>query len=139
MGSYRKDRINDAVANELTEILRKVKDPRISNAFLSISGARVAGDLSQARIFYSVLGPDDGVEDGLKSASGYLRSELAHRLNLRVTPKLLFVRDYGPEHAMDIAKILKEESVLLHREQDGENDYVNDVNNGSDSHFESDQ
>ena len=49
MGSYRKDRINDAVANELTEILRKVKDPRISNAFLSVSGARVAGDLSQAR------------------------------------------------------------------------------------------
>ncbi len=109
MGAYRQDRVNDAVAREMTELLRRAKDPRISGAFVSVSGARVSGDLSQAKIYYSVLGPDEGVEEGLKSASGYLRSELARTLNLRVTPKLIFVRDHGPERAMDIALLLKEE------------------------------
>ena len=109
MGAYRQDRVNDAVAREMTELLRRAKDPRISGAFVSVSGARVSGDLSQVKIYYSVLGPDEGVEEGLKSASGYLRSELARTLNLRVTPKLIFVRDHGPERAMDIALLLKEE------------------------------
>ena len=121
MASYRRDRINDAVAHELTELLRKVKDPRIAGAFVSISGAKVSGDLSQAKIFYSVLGPDEGVEEGLKSASGYLRSELARTLNLRVTPKLLFCRDHGPEHAMDIALILKEEEKHVPSSESNEN------------------
>ena len=108
MGAYRQDRINDAVASELTEILRTVKDPRVSRAFISISGAQVSRDLSQAVIFYSVLGPDREVETGIASASGYIRGELAKRLNLRVTPKLVFRREHGAEQAMDIAKILKD-------------------------------
>lgn len=108
MGAYRQDRINEAVASELTEILRAVKDPRVSRAFISISGAQVSRDLSQAVIFYSVLGPDREVEAGISSASGFIRGELAKRLNLRVTPKLIFRREYGAEKAMDIAKILKD-------------------------------
>lgn len=109
MGAYRQDRINEAVAVEMTEILRLVKDPRVSKAFISISGAEVTKDLSQAKIFYSVLGPDKDVEKGISSASGFIRGELAKRLNLRITPKLIFVREHGAERAMDIAKILKEE------------------------------
>ena len=108
MGAYRQDRINEAVASELTEILRTVKDPRVSRAFISISGAQVSRDLAQAVIFYSVLGPDKEVEAGISSASGYIRGELAKRLNLRITPKLVFRREYGAEKAMDIAKILKD-------------------------------
>lgn len=108
MGAYRQDRINDAVAAELTEILRQVKDPRVARAFISISGAEVTKDLSQAKIYYSVLGPDKDVEAGIASASGFIRGELAHRLNLRITPKLVFQREHGAERAMEIAKILKE-------------------------------
>lgn len=108
MGSYRQDRVNDAVAAELTAILRTVKDPRVSHAFISISGAEVSRDLSQANVFYSVLGPDRDVEAGIASASGFLRSELARRLNLRVTPKLIFRREHGAEKAMEISKILKD-------------------------------
>lgn len=119
MGAYRQDRINDAVASELTEILRAVKDPRVSRAFISISGAQVSRDLSQAVIFYSVLGPDKEVEAGISSASGFIRGELAKRLNLRVTPKLIFRREYGAEKAMDIAKILKEFRV---ENSEGENE-----------------
>lgn len=108
MGAYRQDRVNDAVSAELTEILRMVKDPRISRAFISISGAEVTKDLSQAKIYYSVFGPDKDVEAGIASASGFIRGELAKRLNLRITPKLIFIREHGAERAMDIAKILKD-------------------------------
>ncbi|MBP5231395.1 MAG: 30S ribosome-binding factor RbfA [Clostridia bacterium] len=109
MGTDRQDRVNDAVSREMNEILRKIQDPRVRRAFVSVSGAKVSGDLSEAKIFYSVLGPDEGVREGLESATGFIRTELAHRLNLRITPKLRFVRDHGAEHAMDIALILKEE------------------------------
>ncbi|MBQ3154786.1 MAG: 30S ribosome-binding factor RbfA [Clostridia bacterium] len=108
MGAYRQDRVNDAVCAELTAILRTVKDPRVSRAFISVSGAEVTKDLAQAKIFYSVFGPDKDVEAGIASASGYIRTELAKRLNLRITPKLIFIREHGAERAMDIAKILKD-------------------------------
>lgn len=108
MGAYRQDRVNDAVCAELTAILRTVKDPRVSRAFISVSGAEVTKDLAQAKIFYSVFGPDKDVEAGIASASGYVRTELAKRLNLRITPKLIFIREHGAERAMDIAKILKD-------------------------------
>ena len=108
MGAYRQDRVNDAVCAELTAILRTVKDPRVSRAFISVSGAEVTKDLAQAKIFYSVFGPDKDVEAGIASASGYIRTELAKRLNLRITPKLIFIREHCAERAMDIAKILKD-------------------------------
>ena len=108
MASNRIGRINEEIQKELSALLRTVKDPRVSRAFISISGANVAKDLSQAKIFYSVFGPDKDVEAGIASASGYIRSELAKRLNLRITPKLTFIREHGAEKAMDIAKILKD-------------------------------
>ncbi len=108
--AFRQEKINEQVEKELTMILRDVKDPRVGGAFISISAAEVTRDLSLAKIYYSVLGPDDGVSDGLKSANGFIRRELAHRLNLRVTPKLVFLRDNSAERAINIAEILKDVS-----------------------------
>ena len=108
MGGRRQDKLNHAVSEELAQILRDVKDPRVAGAFISISGASVAPDLSSAKVFYSVLGDDTDVEKGLKSASGHIRSELASRLNLRITPKLIFVRSTNIESAMNISRILKD-------------------------------
>jgi len=108
MPKYRRNRINDAVARELTEILRDVKDPRISDAFVTITGADVTGDLKYAKIFYSIIGETDEKElsRGLKSAAPFIRRELAVRLNLRQTPELAFVRDTGTRHGADIAELL---------------------------------
>ena len=106
--AHRIDRINESVARELTEILRNVKDPRVSGAFISITGVDVSADLSFAKVHYSVLGScDPKLEKGLVSASGYIRGELASRLNLRVTPKLTFLKDDTAEKAMKISDILK--------------------------------
>ncbi len=106
--AFRQDKINEQVTRELTEILRTVKDPRVSGTFVSISAVEVTRDLSLAKIYYSVLGEDKGVKDGLSAANGYIRRELAHRLNLRITPKLVFLRDNSAERAINIAEILKE-------------------------------
>ncbi|HOJ47389.1 MAG TPA: 30S ribosome-binding factor RbfA [Bacillota bacterium] len=108
MPGFRQDKINEQVARELAEIIRTVKDPRISGSFISIVQASVTKDLSLAKIYYSVVGPDNDVDKGLDSASGYIRKELASRLNLRVTPKLVFIRDHSAERAIGISKILKD-------------------------------
>ncbi len=108
MAKYRRNRINDAVKEEMAQILRDVKDPRIAGALVSITGANVSGDLKFAKIYYSVLG-DDKAEVGkaLKNASGFFRSELARRINLRITPELSFEYDSSAEYGANISSILK--------------------------------
>ncbi len=108
MAGRRQDKLNNAVSGEIAAIIREVKDPRVAKAFVSIVGANVSPDLSVAQIFYSVLGDDEGVQKGLVSATGFIRSELAKRLNLRITPKLTFIRDNNTERAMYISRILKD-------------------------------
>ena len=106
--NFRNVRVNEEIARELTDILRTVKDPRVSGAFISILRVETGNDLKQSKIHYSTLGGDEKeVKLGLKSASGYIRSELAARLNLRATPELLFVHDNSIEHGAQISKILK--------------------------------
>ena len=108
MAGFRQDKINEQVSKELNEILRSVKDPRVSGSFISIVQASVTKDLSLARVFYSVIGPERDVEKGLASANGYIRKELAERLNLRITPKLEFIRDNSAERATNILQTLKD-------------------------------
>lgn len=110
MANYRRDRINDAMAKELVEILRTVKDPRVSSAFVSVTGVDCTPDLKYAKVFYSSLGGKDdekGVQKGLDSAVGYVRKQLAVRLDLRQTPELKFIRDHSMEHGAHIMGILK--------------------------------
>lgn len=119
--AHRIDRINESVARELTDILRTVKDPRVSGAFISITGVDVSADLSFAKIHYSVLGESDPkLAKGLVSASGYIRGELASRLNLRVTPKLNFIKDNTAERAMKISGILRNIEYSTSLEDDNE-------------------
>ena len=108
MPKYRRNRINDAVSREICEILRDVKDPRISDSFVTVTGADVTADLKYAKVFYSIIGEADEKElaRGLKSAAPFIRRELAARLNLRITPELSFIRDTGTRHGAAIAELL---------------------------------
>ena len=108
MAKYRQNRINDAVKEEMAQILRDVKDPRIAEALVSITAADVSADLKFAKIFYSVYGGDQTeVAKALKNASGFFRSELAKRINLRITPQLTFAYDSSAEYGANISSILK--------------------------------
>lgn len=106
--NYRKNRINQSVAREIADILRQVKDPRIQQSFITITSAMVTADLKFAKIYYSFMGGDDKeIKKGLQSATGFIRRELANRLNLRITPELKFYFDDSPQHGADISSILK--------------------------------
>ena len=107
-----RNRINESVTEEVSAILREVKDPRVAGAMLTITGSDVTADLKFAKIFYSVYGEfteeeEKELKKGLRSVSSFIRSQLAQRLNLRITPELSFVRDNGVKHGADIAAILK--------------------------------
>lgn len=112
MPKYRRNRINESVTEEVSAILRDVKDPRVAGTLMTITGSDVTADLKFAKIYYSIYGEFSAEEEkelkkGLRSVSSFIRSQLASRLNLRITPELSFVRDDGAKHGAEIAAILK--------------------------------
>ena len=109
MASYRKNRINEDMLRELPQIIRTVKDPRVNAGFVTITHCEVSGDLKYAKVYFSVLNGDAGeVKKGLISAKGYIRREIAERLNMRNTPELTFITDDSIEQGDRITKILNE-------------------------------
>ena len=107
MAKHRRGRINDETVKEISQILREVKDPRVSSAFISVIAADVTPDLKFAKIYYSVLTGDvKEVAKGLASSAGFIRRRLAEGLNLRVTPELTFIRDSSSEHGAHISELL---------------------------------
>ena len=108
MANHRRGRINDEVLREMAVILREVKDPRVKEAFISVTGAEVTPDLKYAKIFYSHLrGDAKEVAKGLKSSAGFIRHKLAERLNLRITPELTFIADTSISYGAHISSILE--------------------------------
>ena len=107
MAKYRRGRINEEIQKEMTVILRKVKDPRVSDAFISVTAADCTPDLKYAKIYYSALSGDKKeIAKGLKAATGFIRRELASSLNLRITPELTFLPDDSVAYGAHIASIL---------------------------------
>lgn len=108
MAKYRQGRINDELQKEIAMILRDVKDPRVSGAFISVTGAEVTPDLKYAKVYYSALmGDKKDVRKGLLSSAGFIRGQIAKRMNLRITPELTFIEDGSIEYGAKISKILE--------------------------------
>ena len=121
MANYRRGRINDEMQKELALILREIKDPRIKDAFISITAVEATGDLKFAKVYYSaMLGDKNEIAKGLKSSAGFIRRQLAMRLNLRMTPELLFYEDHSIEHGAKISKLL--EGIEISEPEDEIND-----------------
>ena len=88
-------------------VLREVKDPRLSDAFISITAVEVTGDLKFAKVYYSaMMGDKKEVAKGLKSCAGFIRREIARRLNLRMTPEFTFVEDNSIAYGAHISSLL---------------------------------
>ena len=121
MAKYRIGRINDEMQKELAQVLREVKDPRLTDAFISVIAVEATPDLKFAKVYYSSLGKEKKeIAKGLKSSAGYIRRQLAQRMNLRMTPELTFVEDHSIEHGAHISKLL--ESIEFSDDaDDGEN------------------
>ena len=121
-GNSRAIRVGEQMREELAQLLRdEVKDPRIG--FVSIVKVEVSRDIRHTKIYVSVLGNDQQKKEtmaGLASATGFLRSELAKRLQLRYMPELHFALDESIEHGQRIAQLLvqvREEEKRSEREE----------------------
>lgn len=110
MASNRIGRINDDIQRVLSDRLRSVKDPRVSNqGMITVTRVETTGDLRYAKVWLSVFGLQDEKEfkKGLKSASGWLRRELGSALTLAYTPELVFEIDHSIEYGAKISNILE--------------------------------
>ena len=107
-GSNRTTRVADQIRMEVADILaRKIKDPRIR--LVTVTDVAMTADLKIARIYVTAMDRDHFEQEtkpGLKSAAGFIRTELGRRLNLRYTPELVFFRDTGPERGDRMEKLL---------------------------------
>ncbi len=112
----RMTRINEEIQREISNIMRlELKDPRIST-MASVLSVETTQDLKYAKVFISVFGDDtqkQEVMEGLKSANGFIRKELARRINLRNTPELTFQLDESVEYAIKMSKLIDEVSKTI--------------------------
>ncbi len=104
----RTERVAEQIQRELAELLRlEVKDPRVR--MVTLTGVEVARDYSHAKVFYTTLqGADKAVQQGLERAAGFLRSQLAHSMKLRVMPQLHFVYDTSVERGARLSQLIDE-------------------------------
>lgn len=107
-------RVADQIQRELAELIQlEVKDPRVG--MVTLTGVEVTPDYSHAKIYFTLLNqghPLDETLEGLNRAAGYLRSQLAHRMRLRVMPQLHFVFDSSVERGVQLSQLI-EEAVAL--------------------------
>ncbi len=118
MANNRIARTNDDIQRVLSELLRSVKDPRVQQGMISVTRVETTGDLRYAKVWLSVYGMKDEKEfrRGLKSASGWLRRELAGSMHLRWTPELVFELDHSIEYGAHISRII--EDLDIHDEEE---------------------
>jgi ribosome-binding factor A len=104
----RSRRIAEQVQRELSDIIRvELKDPRVG--MITITDVEVTQDQAHARVFFTVLGDPEriaGATEGLKHAAGFLRSELAQRMKLRIVPQLQFKHDESVERGMRLSQLI---------------------------------
>ncbi|HEX2944583.1 MAG TPA: 30S ribosome-binding factor RbfA [Clostridia bacterium] len=107
----RTDRISEEMKKEISSIIRnELKDPRLPE-MISITTAEVTRDLRYAKIYISVFGTEEEKKNalhGLKSAAGFIRREVGHRMQLRYTPELIFELDDSIERGVYITKLIND-------------------------------
>lgn len=111
MPNYRGGRINEEVKREISNLIRnEMKDVRLT-AMISVTDVQVTKDLRYAKVFVSVYAKDQEEKnsnlDVLKSAAGFIRREIAQRINLRHSPQLLFELDESIDYGMKIDSLIR--------------------------------
>lgn len=120
MARLRVIKLQEAIKQEVSKILLKdVKDPRIKS--VTVTGVKLTEDLSSAKIYVSLYGAKDEQEaawEALLSALGFIRTEIAKRIRLRMVPTFTFCRDTSWEYAARIDQLISK----IHEEDGEKND-----------------
>lgn len=119
--SIKNTRVNGEVQKELSNIIRGgIKDPRVA-PMTSVVAVEVAPDLKTCKAYISALGDEKAQEDtikGLQSAEGYIRRELARKLNMRNTPEIKFVMDQSIAYGVAMSKMIDDVTKDLKEEEE---------------------
>lgn len=106
----RVSRVAELIKREVSQLLLNgIKDDRVGSGMVSVTNVDVSGDLQHAKIYVSVYGTEEAKAQtmaGLKSATGFVRSELGARVRLRRTPEVVFIEDTGIERGSKVLSIL---------------------------------
>ena len=109
--NHRHERVGEEIAHEINAMLAgELKDPRLEGSVV-VSEVRVQPDMKHARVFVTVRGTEKEQIEAIKAldhASGFIRSELIERLQLRRLPDLHFTLDYSQEYSERIEQLLKD-------------------------------
>ena len=123
--SVKNTRINGEVQKVLAEVIRgELKDPRI-NPMTTVMAVEVAPDLKSCKAFISVLGDVQSQEDtlkGLNSAMGFIRTQLAKKINLRNTPEIKFIMDQSVEYGINMSRLIDEVNAGIHEREEEESE-----------------
>ncbi|MDB5799088.1 MAG: ribosome-binding factor [Rhodocyclales bacterium] len=118
----RSSRVVEQIKRELAELIRlEVKDPRVG--FITITDVEITADYAHAKVFFSSLKGQDGVEEiqeGLRRASSFLRRELGRRVRIHTTPELHFVYDNSIEEGARLSTLIDKAMADTSPEDDGE-------------------
>ena len=112
MGEFRTERVANLIQEKIGSLIieGKIKDPRV-NPFLSVSRVKVSRDFSWAEVYISTFKPETnlarGVE-GMQSAAGFIQSQLAREMRIRVTPRLRFHEDSSIREGFEIVKKIED-------------------------------
>lgn len=104
------ERINEELKKEISHIISyELNNPNVTG-LISVTKAKITPDLKYAKIYVSILNSKNIKETlaGLKKSSGYIRTEIAKRINLRITPELIFELDDSIEYGAKIDSILRD-------------------------------
>mgnify|MGYP001795502701 FL=1 len=108
----RVSRVAELIRREVSQmLLNGIKDDRVGTGMVSVTDVDVSGDLQHAKIYVSIYGTDEARKEtmaGLKSATGYVRSELGSRVRLRRTPEVIFLEDRSIERGNKVLSLLNQ-------------------------------
>jgi ribosome-binding factor A len=108
MVTRRQERVSERIHHEISDLLQnEIRDPRL--AYVTVTGVEISPDLQLATVFVTALGDHEAraaAVTALEGAAGYIRRELAQRLQMRVTPAVRFVLDESWERGARLDALL---------------------------------
>lgn len=109
MPTRRQERVNNRIVQEVSEVVRELKDPRIG--FVTITRAEVSPDLRHADVFFSVLGDETTAQEtteGIQHSARHIQRDIGPRLGLKYTPELHFKYDMNIQYADRMSRLIQE-------------------------------
>lgn len=108
MKPSRIERLSALIKEEISDIILKMKDPRIK--FVTVTEVAMSKDIKYAKIYISIMGNEEEKKtsfSAIKNATGFIRTELAHRLEIRRVPELSFILDDSIERGVRLANYIE--------------------------------